>query len=311
MNKKKNIQIFISILLLTYIFSQQKWGEVIKSFECFSIWVFFVGLSIDWIFLTIDSFRLHLLSNKAYPVSLLLKSRLTTLLLANFMPGQLSGELLRVFLIDQFRPGRKLFLTLILLVNKVYGLLSVIFLFAVIYLFDSSFIVISKSVIIIMILSFFIPLILNFKISQRAVLFILKNMSRFVRKFLLRFYLAIKKFSAPSIWLKVSLLCILSTLLAVFQTWILSESLNLNIPFSEWVLYTTFIFTLTFLPVSFGSFGTQDAGFFILAGYLGLRNEPFIAISITLHFFRIASALPSLLWIGEVNSVFLKIKRSE
>jgi hypothetical protein len=99
-----------------------------------------------------------------------------------------------------------------------------------------------------------------------------------------------------------------TTLLVVFEFWLLSASLGLDVQFSEWALLVSIISVITFLPVGIGAIGSQDAALALLAPYFGQSVESFVAISVLMHVIRVVGTLPGLLFLGEGIGVIRKIR---
>ena len=265
-------------------------------------------------FYVIESVKLFFLGGFKYRFNPILHSRLLSAFLANFGPGMAVGDVLRVFILDRYKPGNKVYVASLLASGRIYGILPLAVVLPIFALLHSGLVekVGFPSILAAGLVGLFIwcsPLFFNSRFNRRLLFtfyLLVKVVS--IRRLTRKIYLAFRSFCSVQNWMVGSATSLVTTLVVIFEFWILSNSLGLDVRFSEWALLVSIISVVTFLPVGIGAIGSQDAALALLAPFFGQSVESFIAISVLMHVIRMLGTLPGLLFLGEGIGVMRKIR---
>lgn len=266
----------------------------------------------ELLFNWIESFRVKLLLGQQYKIAFIFRTKLLSSFLGNFMPGFSLSEIVRIMLLDRQVPGRKWTITLALLSNRVFGLLSLFGLIGIYLLFDYPPIIaayLPRLRVIACVGSiaiFCLPLFMGIKRIRQTFIYCLKltKDTKFY-KFGLTAYFALRRNCEPKKWLAISLSSAFTSVIAVSQMWLVARAVGTNTTFFDWVFFTPFIAIFTFLPIGIGAIGSQDLAAAIVAKSIGQPVEAFIALSLTIHAARIIGSLPGIFY---VNDAFLVLR---
>ena len=260
----------------------------------------------EMLFFALECMRLWALSNGYYGVKVLWRSRLTSLLIGNFLPGSGGGDVLRIFLLDSVKPGRKFYTLLLVLTSRAYGLLAMgailpIALYSV-----------RKSLPIELAINFPVA-ILGCLLLATAPLFFaqrgLRRLSREMRSSISRalaitartLYLGMVTFAQPQQWLVAMTTSIATNLLVFLEFWLIGRSLNIDFGFSMWAFIVPLIAIASFLPIGFGPIGPQDASLVGVAKLFGKPPEVFLALSLCIHAIRIIGMAPGEFYLDDLR----------
>ncbi|HDD72685.1 MAG TPA: flippase-like domain-containing protein [Candidatus Aenigmarchaeota archaeon] len=122
------------------------------------------------------------------------------------------------------------------------------------------------------------------------------------RKIFHDFYTGLSRMKKTKRSVALSLLiCIFSWILCLFQTYVLSLSLGLNIPFTFILCVMPVVTLLDALPVSFSGLGTRDAALIFFMGFISLSPENAVSLSILILTFNylLIAAIGFILWLRE------------
>src|SRR5687768_15415596 len=77
--------------------------EVLQSLSSLSLGILGLCLVLEWAFYLVEGWRTTALAENGYPFGAILRTRLLASFTSSFLPGLMSGEVLRVFLLDRLR----------------------------------------------------------------------------------------------------------------------------------------------------------------------------------------------------------------
>ena len=284
------------------------WGRVLALLKRLDTGLLALVLLLEWVFYGVESLRIHLLSRRSYPVGLILKTRLFSVFLGNILPGLAAAELTRVLLLDSHRPGRKIYLLLLLLANRLYGLISLAGLFLVAFLAQEvplppSIAPFIETIAAGCLAVLFFPLVFNWRRSRKTACWLVLRVKGPLRKPARTLYQAVLHFSSPPIWLIATASSIATSFIAVLEFWLIATALGIASTLLLWTVWTPLIALGTFLPIGFGAFGSQDAGFTVMSQVLGQSVEPFLVLSLVVHAARFLGSLPGVLALPQARKV--------
>src|SRR5262249_20161682 len=85
-----------------------------------------ICFGLEIVFVLIESARLVVLSRGAYGYGLMTRSRFLANVIGNVLPGLGAGDVVRVFIIDRVKPGNKAGILVLLLGNRLYGVIPLV-----------------------------------------------------------------------------------------------------------------------------------------------------------------------------------------
>lgn len=310
-NLKKRILFLLRIVfissILSLVFAFLDVRTLRQSFERIGISIFALCLCFEWLFILVESLRIRTLSQKKYPFSAIWRSRFSSALVGNFLPGLASGEVVRVFLLDRVHPGNKSRVALILFASRIYGFLALatLFLIPLINMSDGLPAGVKESrwfLLIICILALFSPLGFQLKFVRRICAGTWRRTNGTLRVILRTILLALCRFTNGKQWVFSLLSSSATNLFVVAEFWLLSHAVGLQVTFELWCFIVPFVAVFTFLPMGLGAVGTQEVALIGAAKVIGLPMEPVVAVSIAMHMIRYLGPLPGLLYLNELFS---------
>lgn len=312
LSKSRLIHWFIRsgfLLLLLYILSREIiWTDFVAFFLHLSFSVIFVCFLIEWGFFFVESWRIRVLSYGKFSIAVLLRTRLLSACVGNALPGFGSAEILRIFLLDRFRPDRKIETALLLFANRLYGLFALGPFIGLPLIFGAKLPFLSPIYIWflapVLTLLPFIPLIIRLRWGRRLIAGVERHSTGVIRAIFRKIFLSVLHHSEPKVWLRAVISSTITNAAVITQTWIIAYSFDIPLSFLEWSFYMPLVAVAAFLPVGFGAVGPQDAALISVAQLNGLPFEPFVALSLTLHLLHILSPTPGLFFIDDLKNIY-------
>lgn len=269
-----------------------------------SIWILPMSITIEWAFFCVESLRIRSLFRDRFSYWLVLRSRLISVLIGNFLPGMTLAEIARVFVIERFQPGNKILSTTVFLTNRIYGLLAIILVLSISIvrrheLAGSFGIGVSVAAVIPIIV--FLPLALNLRRFRFFVLTAVRLTTGKTRKLFLQIYRTLVFMCSFRVWASTLLSSVITCFLAAIQIWLCGVAVGIDLQFEVWVFIMTLTSVAVFLPFGLGAIGTQDLSLVMLAKVFGQSPEAFLAVSLLIHLTRVIGSLPGLIFIGDLR----------
>ena len=273
-----------------------------------SVVLFAACVALDLVLIVIDSWRIEALSGFRYRFGPVFRARLISLLVGNALPGTAGSEVVRFVVLNRQQPGRPMALALLLLANRLYGLLGLPALFLVAAfgfaggLPDSLGL---SRVVLAAVASIALALPLAFavrpvrRVAAGAVIAFHGRTGRLAR----RVYCALRSFSSPRPWLLATSSSVLASFVSLLQMWLLGAGLGAQATLAEWAIIVPTVALASFVPAGVGAVGPQDAALASVACILGRPIEPFLAVSIVLHGVRLVTSAGGVLFVGELKRV--------
>ena len=273
-----------------------------------SVAILLMALAFDSGFYVVESWRLRQLSRGLYRFGALWRSRMVAALLANVLPGMISGEVLRIFLVDRYRPGNKLYVGLLLLANRLYGLLALGSLFLIAFAVDRhhvpSFVAAHRVLLSIACTAVLpTPLLLRIRPVRIAMVALIRRLRGRIRRVAYTVFNATAHFCDPKRWAIALVSSTLSNALVVLQFWIVGRSVGANLTLTEWAICVPVAAIASFLPIGFGSIGPQDATFVIVGRMTGHPIERLLALSVLMHLIQVTATLPGIIFLSDARQV--------
>ena len=233
---------------------------------------------------------------------------MVTALVANVLPGMISAEVLRVFLVDRHRPGNKLYVGLLLLANRLYGLLALAALFLIAFSIDHQrlplFVAAHRLPITLICISLLpTPLLLRVRLLRAGMVRLIRRLRGRVKRVAYTVFSAVSHFCDPRRWALALGTSTLSNALVVLQFWIVGGSVGAGLTLTEWAICVPLSAIASFLPIGFGSIGPQDATFVIVGRLTGHSIERLLAVSVLMHVVQVAATLPGFLFLSDIRTV--------
>lgn len=280
-----------------------------------SIATFAIAMLLDWGFYVVESWRLRRLSLRRYTFMALWRSRMAAGLVTNVLPGMASGELLRIFMIDRYRPGNKLYVGLLLLANRVYGLLALASLFLVAFAIDRqrlpTFVGAHLLPIVIGCVAILpTPLLLRIRPVRGAMVRLIRRLRGRVKRIAYTVFNATGHFCDPTRWALALASSTLSNALLIGVFWVTGRAVGADLTLTEWAVCLPLAAFASFLPIGFGSIGPQDATFVIIGKLTGHPIERLLAASVLIHVIQIAATAPGLLYLSDTRAVISEAGRA-
>lgn len=260
----------------------------------------------ELLFFALECVRLWALSNGYYGFKVLWRSRLTSLLVGNFLPGSGGGDVLRIFLLDSVKPGRKFYTLLLVLTSRGYGLLAMGAILPV------ALYSVRESLPIEVAINFPVALLGCLLMATTPLFFAQRSLRRLLvggvhrfhgrwRSFARTLYLGMVTFAKPHQWLVAMTTSIATNLLVFLEFWLIGRSLNIDFGFSMWAFIVPLIALASFLPIGFGPIGPQDASLVAVAKLFGKPPEVFLALSLCIHAIRIIGMAPGAFYLDDLR----------
>lgn len=274
-------------------------------------------LGLDVAFVLIESVRLSVLCRRAYGLGALVRSRYLSMLVGTALPGLAAGDLVRVFLLDRAKPGNKSGILVLLLGNRLYGLLCLVSLgiFALAQPEGPALLarlrVGAPAVVGVGLLAVTSPLWVQLGPVHRAVEWLLARLPRVAAEPAARAFHALREMTTWRSWLFAVATSTVTNLLVVGQFHTLGRAAGTGLSFAQWCLFVPFIAVATLLPLGLGAVGTQEAALYAVAKLWGIAYEPLLIVSVAMHVVRIGGSLPGLLFFGDLAETVrhLRIQR--
>ncbi|MEE9612671.1 MAG: lysylphosphatidylglycerol synthase transmembrane domain-containing protein [Desulfatiglandales bacterium] len=280
------------------------WSAFFAGLGRVNLLVILYCLVLEGLFYSFESVRVYFLGQRRYPFALIFKSKFLSSLLANFLPGLAVAEMTRIFLLDAHKPGGKFYVALLLVANRIYGLFSLAGLFLIAFVLGArslppQLFAFRELIVLGCALVLAIPLAFRFRPLRGLLISLVRKSHGLLRRLSRTFYIAMANFSRVSVWWIATATSMLTSFISVLQFWIVANMVGIDLSFWTWTLWTPLIAIVTFLPIGFGAFGSQEAGVVAMSQILGEPLEPFLVLSVIIHFIRIAGSLPGLLFLSD------------
>ena len=235
---KKYMRLTVSLALIILISLLLDWRLLVSKLAEVNLLYIIIALCIELAFYVIESKRIQILLNNIYSFKQVFRSRLLSVFLGNFLPGTLSSEVLRVFILNSFNSGKKIMIASTLLLNRIYGLLALCFLFSISLGFTKtlgSFYFGNIRVVFFLII--FFPLSFTFRPLRKLISNRIRSFSYTFRSKLLGLYFVLKRSSAFYFWIRLLLSSVVTATLAVLQFSSLGAAVGIYESFLFGVLY--------------------------------------------------------------------------
>jgi uncharacterized membrane protein YbhN (UPF0104 family) len=265
-------------------------------------------IALEWVFYAIESWRIRALAGRQYPYRAIWRSRLLATAVTNVLPGMGAGEVIRIFILDRARPGHKVFIGLTFLANRLYGVLSAMTLLLVALTLNIGGLASTSSsqaplfagaaaLLVTVPLAFRVPLV------RKLIYSVLRRLHGGPRRLVRTLYRAMTRFSHPREWALALSTSLLTNLVVVCEFWLMGLATGLHMGLPMWIIIVSVSAFAGFLPVGFGSVGSQDASMALIGRIIGRPIEPFLAVSLAMHVVRIAGTLPGLLYMNDAGPI--------
>jgi hypothetical protein len=261
-------------------------------------------LGIDTLFFVVETFRLVFLSDGAYGFGLLLRSRYLSALIGVLLPGLAASDLVRVFLVDRERPGNKAGILVLLLGNRLYGVVSLVSLGIIALSQPAGAAFLQRAhgwgpVGALGVALLTAPLWMQWQPIQRLCASLLRGLPSFAAGPASRAYGALTAMTSFRHWLVAIVTCTFTNVLVVCEFWIVSRAVGAGVSFAEWCLFVPMVALATMLPLGIGAIGTQEAALLAASRLSGVRFEPLLLVSFAMHLVRIGGTLPGLAFFSD------------
>ncbi len=310
------IRLGLLVLFVALLYRFTNLRLLVSTLARISLGTFAACALLELAFYALESWRIQVLAGGTYSYRAIWRSRLLSALVSNFLPGMSSGELVRVFMLDTHRPGNKLNVALLLLANRLYGVLTLAALLLVSLLISRtqmSDTLRGRSLVVGfgLLVGLALPLALvHTRPVRGAMLKAIRKMDGKFRHIGTAFYLSIARFGAPRRSAFAIATSAVTTLLAVALFWLLGHAVGLELGPARWMLCVTMAGFSSFLPIGFGAIGPQDAGMALFAKLSGAPIESLLAVSLAIHVSRIAGTLPGLFYLHDAGPLLSGFFRS-
>lgn len=268
-------------------------------------------------FYLVESLRIHALCERKLKLKRIISSRFLSSLMSVFLPGTMSSDVLRLFLVDPKKTQSKIYVALLFLANRLYGLVAAAGLLFIALLFNPIPIPGEYGKIggylanVTLVAIVFAPLLFQFRGFRRFFYFVVVHSKGRFKKLVKTGLHAMQSFSSTKAWSSSLVSSIFSCLFVVSEFWLIGREMGLTVSFSAWCVWVPLIGLAAFLPLGVGAFGSQDSAMLLGATVLGLPPEKVIATSLVIHSIRIVGVLPGLIWLGDLVGLTNALKKPE
>jgi hypothetical protein len=303
---KKNKTLYFSIFkilflaaFIAFVFFKMDYQLILNTCKKIGMPIFFACIALEMLFYALDSTKIWLFMEKKMSFSILMKSKLVALLGGNFLPGIVSGDVLRVVLVCGGSLNKVKTLAVALVASRVYSFcgLSVL---VVVYFLGRYYIYSFLEVFLFLALGacfISIPLCWQFRFFKKRI-FALTHFLRVSRKNFKTFNRTLNSYSSFSYWSKGTSLSMFSNFICVFQFYLISMKVIPEMAFLDWCIQVPIIALSTFLPIGFGAVGSQDFAMVSLASINQINVESMLGVSIVMHAARFVVSLFGLIYLN-------------
>jgi uncharacterized protein (TIRG00374 family) len=299
------LRLATAVILIVLLLLYADLGKTLETLLKVSPVIITLAIFVELLFYCIESYRIREFARRDYSWNILFRTRMASVFLGNFLPGFATSEIARVFLIDRYKPGNKVKVLSILLLNRLYGLLSLIlilFLCMVFSTFAPGWVHGTHDLIVWGALPLiFTPLLFNFKVARKMILSIIKYSGKFLRKPLSRAYLATKNSAGFYTWTIGIISSMFTSLLAIYQFYLAGVAVGASENFIFWAIVTPLVSLSSFLPLGIGAIGPQDASLVAIAKFTARDASSLLAVSLIIHAIRFAGSLFGLLYLDDIR----------
>lgn len=306
----------LALLLLIFgaLFAFTDLGAIFERIRLLSPSLALLCVGLEVSFYLVESWRVSELSQGRFPYFPVFRTRMATTFVGNFLPGGASSEVLRVLVLDSYRPGSKFFSALLLLSNRIYGLLSlgVILMLALglsshglpepLNRMQAPIVAIALAIV-------FAPLLMRFRAARYGLARLVRRLPGKLRSVGTKALMALFRFSSVRSWSIALGTSTLTSLLMVAQNYLLSRNLGVDIDFLTWAVWTPLIATATFIPLGVGALGPQEAMMALMAKSTGQNLEALLGLSFSLHAIRILGSVPGAFFLSELQPFMAKLSK--
>ncbi len=308
----KFLKIIFFFVVLYLIITLTDWESFLSALSSLSFFYLFLSVVLEWGIYFLESLRLNRVSGQMFSVGVLWRSRLSSVFMGNFLPGLAASEVLRTALMVKGDKQKITPATLLVLSNRIYGLLGLLLLFIVsfcIFSHDESIQIPSYYIFLMSVFILLVPLFSRIKFLRKLFLIGIRKMKwKKPRKQIFLGYQSILLFFSGRNYLWGLLLSFISNAIIIARIYLVAKNL-VPLSFLDWCIYFPLISILTFLPLGYGAIGTQEMGFLWLANRFGLESAPFILISSIIHIIRFLGGSIGILYYREYKDVIQLIKK--
>ena len=292
------------VALLCALISLLDMGLLWQSFQKIGLVTVISCFTAEMLFCAIESQRICFLSAYRFDFTAIWRARLLTGFMGNFLPGVVSADAMRIILINRGRKDGLLYTALLIIANRVYGLLALFCLLLLSLVTRHSELPqavqdIRWPLTLFCAAMTLLPLGLRIRLVRYFLGTLLRKLPRFIRKPLRSVYLSGINFVNLKNWFFALTSSMVTGCLAIFQFWMISRTIGVAISFQLWIFLIPFITIATLLPLGFGAIGTQDMTLIGIGALLGMPPEPLLAVSVGMHLMRLIGTLPGIIFIKD------------
>lgn len=270
MNKKLLfvLKILVSITLIAFVFRKINFTVLLEKMHTINMLYVFLALLLILIGYFVSAWRFGLILreySKRYDFKYAIKYTLIGNFFNNYLPGSVMGDLYRMYALKK-SGSNKIFSIYSVLLEKLVGVISIISLIAVLYLFTdiqlpkslSSIILWLTLILVVIIIAFIMLFIIREKLQK-----MIKKNSRLLKKSIRVFY-SIKIIS----YIKIFFISVIYQSIVLAFNLFLLTAVGINIDIRVLFPIVTLFVILNVLPISYNGVGVREYILtFFLAGY--------------------------------------------
>lgn len=280
------LKLFIGLSLIFFIFSRIEWYEFINTIKRINpvyIYISTILFFFPGIWLSVLKWKkLLLIHNIDLPFKQLYLYYLMGTFFNNFLPSAIGGDIIRVFYLKR-ATNKFAEITSSIIMERLTGLLALIFIFAFSVILNLSFIYQIPYINYIIISIVFTLTIMFFLLNNGG---INKIISKF--KFLTPLIKKIIELSEAlfnyryhkKVLVLTFIISIIFVLFGVFATYIYFLAIGIKIPILRLILIYTIIQLIGILPISINSLGVSEGAFIILYGLIGISSVDSLTVAL-------------------------------
>src|SRR5690554_41206 len=308
------LKILISAVILAILFYKIPLNEILNALNRAEPGLIFLCVIFYLIIVYLISFQTKYLTkvqNISVSIFQLIKINLITKFYSLFLPGTISGNIVRWYKLSKY--GDKTKSAAVVLFSRYLETFMLLYIGTIFFI---SFLIIKKEYLyILLLLAGLIILVLSYilLLNPKALNFcagVIKKipLPKSVYNFSEKFFEAMNKFQELTLsdHFKILLIVFTSHFISVLIYFMLSKSLNLNIGFIDIAWIRSASVLISMIPVSFAGLGLREGSFLILLGNYGISPTDSVALSFLIFFLLVFISL----WGGVVELAdFFSLKR--
>ncbi len=293
---KKNIiiiiKLFVSLGLITFLFSKFNFKNVINNFE--SLNIFYLLLSLATIFAAwfVSSKKWQMLIGHLgfeHSVGELFKLNLISLFYATVLPGgQVTGETFKCIKISKGEKSKSK-LVFSVLFDKLIGLIAFVIIGFIGLLFSNSDFELKTKMLAVFFVGLLVSASIVFLVNEKISDAVYRAFKKFSKKEG-SFYVVFKKITSLLFLYKGAYAVIVLAIIygVVFQflnclsIFFIAKSLNMFIPLLDIMWVMALVSIILVVPVTILGLGLREGSFIVLLGFLGFNSETSLSLSLLL-----------------------------